>query len=89
MSCGTCVHYLKEQFCYVVKDDKGPDGGNDCKHYKAATNSDKINAMSFEEKVRFFAEVSRCAGCPPGNPMDCMDSCAKCWEDYLKKTVEG
>lgn len=51
-------------------------------------NADKINAMSLDEKVRFFAEVSRCAGCPPDSKMDCMDSCAKCWEDYLERTNE-
>lgn len=34
------------------------------------TNNDKINAMSLEEKVRFFAQVSRCAGCPPDSKMD-------------------
>lgn len=51
-------------------------------------NADKINAMSLDEKVRFFVDVRGAMGCPPDSQMDCKDSCAKCWEDYLKKTVE-
>lgn len=56
---------------------------------KTMTNADKINAMSLEEKVRFFVDVRRFMGCPPCNPKFCTYKCDRCWEDYLKKTVEG
>lgn len=52
------------------------------------TNADKINAMSIEEKVKFFVDVRRFMGCPPCNPKFCTYKCDRCWEDYLKKKVE-
>lgn len=52
------------------------------------TNADRIRAMSDEELEEFAGKVSRCAGCPPPNVMECEDNCEKCWEIYLRRPAE-
>lgn len=56
---------------------------------KPMTNADRIRAMRDEEQIKFFSMVSKAAGCPPANPMDCMDDCSQCWEIYLGNPAKG
>ena len=53
------------------------------------TNADRIKAMRDEEQIKFFSMASKAAGCPPDNPMNCMDDCSQCWEIYFGNPANG
>ena len=48
------------------------------------TNADRIRAMSDEEMAAFMERTITFAGCP-SLPINCQESCAKCWLDWLKQ----
>lgn len=48
MKCRNCVEYIDE-WCDKVKDSTYPDIERECKHFKQATNADRIRAMTDDE----------------------------------------
>lgn len=45
-----------------------------------------IRTLDDEQLFEFFLAVSKCVGCPPTNPSDCVDNCKDCWANYLEST---
>ena len=92
MKCRKCVNY-RDEWCSKAHDSPDPDMERICEQYKAATNADRIRAMTDEELADNFA--SRC--CPHKDEFyNCgeinrkefsLEDCKSCWLDWLKQEV--
>ena len=56
VQCKKCLHYRNE-WCAEKLDSPDPEMVRDCLYYRAATNSDRIRAMTDEELDKFLGEV--------------------------------
>ncbi len=95
MKCKNCRNLVKRidedgtlyDFCGMVIDSPDTDIERDCKYYIAATNADRIRAMSDKELADYFSELA----CFPGANKDIckgVANCMDCWLDWLKQEAE-
>ena len=95
MKCANCIAYNHE-WCGWKHDSPDPDMERECNHYKAATNADKIRAMSDEELAGWIDEFWSAAWCPDDPPVDpetkqCLlhdGDCRLCILDWLRQEVK-
>lgn len=55
---------------------------------KQQTNADRIRTMSDQNLANLFSNFRHEHWCPP-NAGDCVEYCADCWLDWLKKVEEN
>ena len=48
------------------------------------TNADIIRSMTDEELAKYMADIREFRGCPNDSLIDCQDTCAGCWLEWLR-----
>lgn len=90
--CKNCAN-LRNDWCEKAVDSPDPAMEIDCCYYKAATNADRIRAMSDEDLAELLDEkecpVKHCPNLSEdGATMIPTSSCRECWLEWLKKEAD-
>ena len=102
MKCNICRNLCKRRdddgtlydWCGMVIDCPDSDIERDCKYYQAATNGDKIRAMSEDELAMWAAHIAMCTWCPAKNintASPCKGFYSECkanWIAWLKQEAQ-
>lgn len=94
IQCKKCKHLEKItneylcpfDWCENILDSPDRDLQRRCKHYQAASNADRVMAMTDEELAEFESTI----GCHPDARREtCLgvERCAECWLAWLKQEV--
>ena len=87
VQCKRCVN-LRNDWCDKKHDSPAPELVRDCQYYRAATNADRIRAMTDEELAAWLRVVTACEGCPAvENFDDCRHGkdCEEKWLEWLRR----
>ena len=77
---GDCCNHDSVQYMSRCKPDI-------CQSIVPINRYQMIRSLDDEQLLEFFLTVTKCVGCPPTNPSDCIDSCKECWANYLESLV--
>ena len=97
MKCKNCKNLTKRidsdgilyDSCEIIVDCPDTERERDCKYYTAATNADRIRAMTDEELAEFMALNTDCYYCRAKDNDRCASlattPCGDIWLDWLKQ----
>lgn len=60
-----------------------------CGDVTPVTNADRIRAMTDEELAKYMLGTQESNGCPNHGMINCQDSCADCWLEWLRSEADG